>query len=102
MKKLTSADLGRVKRRGCAVVLFSGQWCGACKAIYPMMEKLASEMMGRVDFFEVDVGDTPQIATDMSVSSLPTVSVWKDGHEEKRFVGMTNEKEVRQAIKTGR
>lgn len=98
MRELTSVDTVRKNGNGCSVVLFSGQWCGPCKIVSPMIERLESELGGKVSFFKVDVGKCHQVASDMTVSSIPTVSIWKNGREVKRLVGSISEKETRKAI----
>lgn len=99
MRELTSVDTVKQNGNGrCSVVLFSGQWCAACKVVSPMMERLEGELKGKANFFKVDVGKHHQVASEMTVSSLPTVSIWKHGREVKRLVGSITEAETKRAI----
>ena len=63
---------------------FSATWCGPCKAFKPVMNEIASEGYS-VQFIDID--QSPNMATQFSVMSVPTVIIEENGIEVDRFVG---------------
>ncbi len=69
------------------VVDFYADWCGPCKIVAPIMEKLADEYNGKAKFTKLDVDDNPTIANQYGIMSIPTLIVFKNGKPSERFVG---------------
>jgi thioredoxin 1 len=69
---------------------FGAVWCGPCKALNPIVEKLADEFKGKVKVGKLDIDDSPGVASKFGIRSVPTILVFKDGKESGRHVGMTN------------
>ena len=63
---------------------FSATWCGPCKSFKPVMNEIVSEGYS-VQFIDID--QSPNIATQYSVMSVPTVIIEENGSEVDRFVG---------------
>ncbi len=55
------------------VIDFSATWCGPCKMFAPVFHEVAEEMTGKVDFYTVDVDQSPQLAGAMRIQAVPTV-----------------------------
>jgi thioredoxin 1 len=66
---------------------FGAPWCGPCRLLEPVLEELAGEYQDRVDFYTVDVDQSPQLAMDQSVMGVPTVMLFKDGKLVERMTG---------------
>ena len=81
---LTLEELKGMK--GVAVVDMNATWCGPCRMLKPVLEKLEGEITD-VEFFGVDVDDNPEFAEEYQVSSIPCVILFKDGKEVARSVG---------------
>ncbi len=81
---LTLNDLKAMK--GVAVIDLNATWCGPCRMLKPVLEKLEGEITD-VKFYGVDVDDNEDIAAHFNVSSIPCVIVVKDGEEVSRSVG---------------
>lgn len=56
-----------------AVIDFYATWCGPCKATAPVVEKLADEYDGKIDFYKVDVDQQEELAALFGVQSIPTL-----------------------------
>lgn len=56
-----------------AVVDFYATWCGPCRTIAPILERLASQYAGRVDFYKVDVDQQGELAGAFGIQSIPTL-----------------------------
>jgi thioredoxin 1 len=72
---------------------FSAVWCGPCRVLAPVVEKLADEYQGKARVGKLDIDDSPAVATKFGIRGVPTVLVFKDGKESGRHVGVTS-KEV--------
>jgi thioredoxin 1 len=69
---------------------FSAVWCGPCKVLAPIVEKLADEYQGKVRVGKLDIDDSPSVASKFGIRGVPTVLVFKGGMESGRHVGVTN------------
>ena len=84
-------------KRPC-VIDFYATWCGPCKMVAPIMEKLAKEYAGKVDFFKVDTDVEPKLATALQIRNIPTVMFMCDGSQPAKSVGATSEEYYRAEI----
>ena len=57
-----------------AVVDFSATWCGPCRMLAPVLEQISEEMAGKVNFYNVDVDEVPELAQEFRISSIPCLS----------------------------
>ena len=67
------------------LVDFWAEWCGPCKKIAPILDEIASEHAGTLDIAKVNVDDSPDIARQFDIMSIPTLIVFKDGQPAHRF-----------------
>lgn len=78
------------------LLYFGADWCSACKALWPIVEKEAPEVGYVVVFFDVDSDEGADEAARWNVRSLPTlVVVNEDGEEIQRAVGSTAWREIK-------
>ncbi len=69
---------------------FSAVWCGPCKVLAPIVEKLADDMKGKIKVGKLDIDDSPGVASKFGIRGVPTVLIFKGGKESGRHVGVTN------------
>lgn len=69
---------------------FSATWCGPCKQLTPIVEKLADEHVGKYKVAKVDIDDSPAITQKFGVRGVPTIMVFKEGKVVGQHVGLTN------------
>lgn len=73
-------------------------WCGPCRLIAPVLDELASEMVGRVRFAKLNVDENPATAGRFQANSIPTLLVLKDGWEVDRLVGVQPKAEIKRRL----
>jgi thioredoxin 1 len=71
------------------LVDFTATWCGPCKALAPIVEKLADEFEGKVRVGKLDIDASPGITQKYGVRSVPTVLVFRGGQKTGQHVGLT-------------
>lgn len=69
---------------------FGAVWCPPCKALLPVVERIADESVGQVRVGKIDVDDSPEVARRLGVRGTPTVVVFKHGQEVARQLGATS------------
>lgn len=80
------------------VVQFWAPWCGPCKQLGPVLEKVIATQAGKVRMVRVNIDDNQQIAQQMRVQSVPTVYGFVDGQPVDGFAGAQPESNVKQFI----
>ncbi|MBR3146962.1 MAG: thioredoxin [Eubacterium sp.] len=87
-----------VKNASLAMVDVWATWCGPCKMMGPVVDKLAEEYDGKVLVGKVDADEEMDLAQKLGVISIPTLVFFKDGAEIDRKTGLTPESELRKIL----
>lgn len=66
---------------------FTAVWCGPCKAIAPLLDRLADRQQGKLKVVKMDVDHNPLTPSRFGVQNIPTLILFKNGREEARRVG---------------
>lgn len=74
------------------------EWCGPCKQLGPILEKVVAETNGLVELAKVDVDANPGVGTAFKVQSIPAVYAMRDGEVVDGFMGAVGEPEVVQFV----
>jgi thioredoxin 1 len=96
---VVTADDGTFEREGLqsavpVLVDFGGRWCGPCKALAPIVEKIAADHGGKLKVVAVDVDDSPEVARRYGIRGVPTVAVFRAGKESGKIMGLTSREKL--------
>jgi thioredoxin 1 len=77
---------------------FGAEWCSPCKRLTPIVEGLATEWSGKVQFYTVDADSNIDLVEQFRVMSLPTIILIKGGKEVARAVGLQSREKLVEVI----
>ena len=80
------------------LVKFTASWCGPCKAISPVLDKLEKEYVDKVSFVSVDLDDSPETPVKYKIKGVPSLLMFKEGKVVGSLVGAAPEKNIRSFI----
>ncbi|MBQ3456536.1 MAG: thioredoxin family protein [Synergistaceae bacterium] len=92
---ITNDDDSALNAAKVALLDVSATWCGPCKMIAPVVEALSEEYTGRVEFFNADAEENPQLAKKLRVMSIPNLVIMKEGKVAARQAGFQGAEELR-------
>jgi thioredoxin 1 len=70
-----------------AVVFFTSSWCGPCKPMESTLKESIRTFKGNADFLEVDIDESPDVACEFHIRSIPSILFFKDGEVSSEIVG---------------
>jgi thioredoxin 1 len=80
------------------VVDFWAPWCGPCRSLAPITEKLAEAYTGKVKFCKINVDENPEMARKYRVLSIPLVLFFKGGEQKDSSLGLVPEASLKSKI----
>ena len=92
IKEVTASELNELlSHKGVVLADFSATWCPPCRAMEPIVERLAARFAGWADVVKVDVDQAGELASTYGVRGVPTFLLFANGQVVERVVGMTSE-----------
>jgi thioredoxin 1 len=108
-KRMSNTDLtnvndanfdAEVRRSRLPVVIdFWAPWCQPCRAVHPILERMASKYSGSVRILRMNVDDEKHTPAEYAVRGIPTLLFFKNGTIKNQLVGAQSEENIEQAIR---
>ncbi|MBG9980168.1 thioredoxin [Facklamia sp. DSM 111018] len=99
VKAITDADFQTSTQNGVTLVDFWAPWCGPCRMQSPIVDELAEEMEGQVEFFKMNVDEEPKTAQEFGIMSIPTMIIKKEGQVVDKLVGFHDKNRLSEILK---
>ena len=80
------------------LVDFWAEWCMPCKMLAPTIEEIAGEYPDRLKVGKIDTDANRDVALKYGITAIPTVILFKDGEMVKKFVGLQQKSDLKEAI----
>lgn len=80
------------------VIDFFADWCGPCRMMSPIFDKISDKYDGKIKFVKVDVDKSPKVSQDFGVMSIPTLVILKDGKVVETMTGLQDEETLCEKI----
>jgi putative thioredoxin len=93
-----ATDVIEDSRRQPVLVDFWAPWCGPCKQLTPVLERVVNEAQGRVKLVKLNIDDHPAIPGQMGIQSIPAVVAFVDGRPVDGFMGAVPESQLNEFI----
>ena len=74
---------------------FYATWCGPCRELSPLLDKLAGGYTDKIKFVKINVDESPGLAQNFQVQAIPTVIFFKDGKVADRITGLPAEADLK-------
>jgi putative thioredoxin len=92
------ADVIEASRKVPVLVDFWAPWCGPCKQLTPLLEKVVKQANGKVRLVKINVDENQQLAAQMRIQSIPAVFAFVDGQPVDGFMGALPESGIKQFV----
>ncbi len=80
------------------LVDFWAEWCGPCRMLGPVIEKISGANAGRISVGKMNVDENPNTPQKYGIQGIPTVIFFKDGEVAKQLVGFQAQDKIQKAI----
>ncbi|WP_290754500.1 thioredoxin [Henriciella sp.] len=92
------ADVIEASKEAPVLVDFWAPWCGPCKSLTPVLEKVVNEQQGKVKLVKVNIDENPGVAGQLGVRSIPAVFAFENGRPVDAFQGALPEGQLKQFV----
>ena len=100
LDQLSQRDFEDTISKGVSIVDFNTPWCDPCRAQETIIAELEHAYAGRTTVATVNIDQSREIALKLEIQSIPTIIIFKEGREMKRFVGLQTTETLYRAIES--
>ena len=87
-RRLNQKTFERSILHGVTLLDFDAPWCGPCRAQQPAIDALKKSYQGKAAIRKINIDENRDIALHLGIQSIPTIILFKEGREIKRFIGL--------------
>jgi thioredoxin 1 len=80
------------------LVDFWAPWCGPCRMVAPIVDELATEYDGKVEFYKLNTDDNTQVASRYGIRSIPTLMVFNKGEAVDQLIGFRPKSDLKRTL----
>ena len=80
------------------IVDFWAEWCGPCKTLGPILEKLSDDFHDKVEIKKLNIDENPEAPANFGIRSIPTMILFKDGKVVDSKIGVSGEQDIKNWI----
>lgn len=77
------------------LVDFFAEWCGPCKMMAPVIEELATEYEGKWKIGKCNIDESPELASEYGIQSIPTIIIFKNGQASDKMIGFKAKDDIK-------
>lgn len=96
--ELTKENFAQNTQSGVALVDFWAPWCGPCRMLSPVIDKLAEEFEGKAKICKVNTDEQEELSAQFGIRSIPTMLFFKNGEVVDQMVGATSEQVLKDKL----
>lgn len=98
VKEIKDTEYEKLIKEGKVVIDCYAPWCGPCKMISPIIDKLAEELK-ETKFYKVNVDEAEIITKDFEIMSIPTILIFENGKLKDKVVGFRSKSELEELFR---
>lgn len=80
------------------LVDFWAPWCGPCRIIAPLVDEIARELGGKIKCVKINTDESPNVASEFGIRSIPTIMIFKGGRKMDVIIGAVPKSTILQAV----
>lgn len=96
--ELTKENFEEVVKNGLSLVDFWAPWCGPCRMLSPVIDKLAQDYSGVANICKVNTDEQEELSAQFGIRSIPTILFFKNGEVVDQMVGATSEQVLKDKL----
>ena len=98
VKEILDSEYENVIKEGKVVIDCYAPWCGPCKMISPIIDKLSEEITN-TKFYKINVDNAEKITSEYQIMSIPTILIFENGKLIDKIVGFKSKSELEELLK---
>lgn len=99
VKEITETEFYEIiKDKKKVVIDCYATWCGPCKMLFPVIDKIAEENT-LYEFYKIDIDNAEEVATEYEIMSIPTILIFENGKMVNKIIGLRSKSEIEELLK---